>query len=198
MQSKQIFKAVYFTDFKDRDTKSKSFTLAFSEDEKEVFQSIQSLSSHELRKVLQVSTFKELEDNAKNEGLPINRYCIWKLKKTISKSETGTNFKIDPIHTTFRGGKELPLQSWYPYLEGYSPDFVKHIIDHYLDSNMKVVYDPFSGTGTTPLVASSLGYTSYYSEVNPLLQTLTRIKAKARNLSDRKKIITSLENIIPD
>lgn len=98
--------------------------------------------------------------------------------KQNDKSQRQINlFGIDPIHATFKGGKDLPLQSWYPYLEGYSPDFVKYIIENYLNKNTKTIYDPFSGSGTTPIVASDLGFQSLYSEVNPLLQFLTKIKS---------------------
>ncbi len=193
MKTVQQFKSIYFPDFKERDTKSKSLTLAFSENEIELHGFARHLSSHEIREVLGISTYKNLENDAKLEGLPISRYCIWKLKKEIGGRKKTT--ELNPIHTTFRGGKELPLQSWYPYLEGYSPDFVRHIIDQYTERDARVIYDPFSGTGTTPIIASSLGYTSYYSEVNPLLQFLTNIKSKARNIENRAKLISSLESI---
>ncbi len=196
MEIKQEFKSIYFPDLRNRNMGSKSFTLAFSENEHGLFKSIKHLSSHEVRKVIGVSTFAELESYANTEGLPLNRYCLWRLKKEVSKKKDGKEFDLDPIHTTFRGGKELPLQSWYPYLEGYSPDFVKYIIDQYINDNTKVIYDPFSGTGTTPLVASGLGYTAYYSEVNPLLQVLTNIKSKARSIKHRGNIIEAIKVII--
>ena len=192
----QQFKSVYFPDFKDRATKSKSFTLAFSDSENKLFESIKHLSSHEVRQILGTDTYKVLESLAQDKGLPVNRYCLLELKEKISTKNK--DFNLDPIHTTFKGGKELPLQSWYPYLEGYSPDFVKYIIDNFVDAKAKVIYDPFSGTGTTPLIASSLGYTAYYSEVNPLLQFLTKIKAKARNAPNKEKIALSLEALLPN
>ncbi len=195
MSTKQDFKSIYFPDIKDSKTSSKSLTLAFSDQEQDIFEKIKNISSHQIRKLIGSKTYSELEEKASHEGLPINRYCIWKLKKEITDKKQNQLFDINSIHTTFRGGKMLPLQSWYPYLEGYSPDFVKHIIDNYVDKNAKVIYDPFSGTGTTPIVSSSLGYTSYYSEVNPLLQILTKTKSKARNLKDKKKILSILERI---
>lgn len=193
MEVKQEFKSIYFPDIRENETSSKSLTLAFSDQEKDVFNVIKNLSSHQVRNIIGTPTFYDLESRALKEGLSVNRYCIWKLKKEITQPKQSKLFDLDPIHTTFKGGKLLPLQSWYPYLEGYSPDFVKHIIDKYLHEDAKVIYDPFSGTGTTPLVASSLGYISYYSEVNPLLQFLTKAKSKARNLKNKSKIIEFLE-----
>lgn len=193
---KQTFKAVYFPDLRDRVTSSKSLTLAFSEGDGDLYESVRYLSSHEIRKVLGAQTIHELEDTAQAEGLPVSRYCVWRLKREF-ENRTLRRDTVDPIHTTFQGGKELPLQSWYPYLEGYSPDFVRHIIKKYVDSKATVIYDPFGGVGTTPIVASELGFQAYYSEVNPLLQFLTRVKSKARSSINRKKIISRLESEMP-
>lgn len=193
----QTFKAIYFPDIKNSTTKSKSFTLAFSKGEKKIYDSVKYLSSLEMRKILSVKTFGELEKHAEDKKMPINRYCILKIHGELSNYKKHSEFNLDPAHTTFQGGKEMPLQNWFPYLEGYSPDFVKYIIDNYLDNAAKVIYDPFSGTGTTPMTASGLGYTAYYSEINPLLQFLTKTKSKARSLSDRKKIINLIESLLP-
>lgn len=193
MELKQDFKSIYFPDLRDSSKSSKSLTLAFSEPEQDLFESVRHLSSHDIRKLIGASTFSDLEVEAGREGLPVNRYCIWKLKKSLSDQKKKKEFGLDPIHTTFQSSKELPLQGWYPYLEGYAPDFVKYIIQNYLKKDTRVIYDPFSGTGTTPLVASELGYIAFYSEVNPLLQVLTKIKSKARGSKSRSKIIALLE-----
>ena len=194
METKQAFKSIYFSDLRNNPESSKSLTLAFSEDEQSLFESIKYLSSYDIRKIIGIYTFEDLEVKAEKEGLSVNRYCISQLK-TAFNNKKGKKFNFDPIHVTFQGGKELPLQAWYPYLEGYSPDFVRCIIEQYVNPKTKVIYDPFSGTGTTPLVASDLDYTAYYSEVNPFLQVLTTIKSKARNTKTRAKIITALESI---
>lgn len=197
MEIKQEFKSIYFPDLREDATSSKSLTLAFSEQEQNLFESVKHLSSHDIRKLIGVNTFNDLEIKANQEGLPINRYCIWKIKKELSNKKKKGEFRLDPIHTTFQSSKQIPLQGWYPYLEGYAPDFVKYIIQNYLPDNTKIIYDPFSGTGTTPLVASELDYTAYYSEVNPLLQVLTKTKSSARSSKSRLKIIAILEDLLP-
>lgn len=107
------------------------------------------------------------------------------------------NIEINPIHSTFRGGINDPVQSWYPYLEGYSPDFVRYIINKYNDSNIKSIYDPFAGSGTTPIISASLGFQSFYSEVNPFLQFLINTKIKFilnKEKESLKKDIIELSN----
>jgi hypothetical protein len=110
LTTKQTFKAVYFPDFKERDTKSKSFTLAFSDSERDIYDSIGHLSSLELRNILGVDNFSDLEDLAAHEGLPINRFCIWRLKKALNDKTVSTTLSIDPIHTTLKGSSLPPLK----------------------------------------------------------------------------------------
>ncbi len=195
----QLFKSIYFPDYNSDNKESKSFTLAFSDKDQDIYELLRTSSSLEVRSLLSVFSFSELIDKANQESLPLNTYCLWKIRKNLQKitSQNKTNiqtnlFPLDPVQVTFEGGKNLPLQSWYPYLEGYSPDFVEHIIKNYLTQNTRTVYDPFSGSGTTPLVASSLKYDSYYSEINPLLQFLSQTKFRAKNIKDKKKTISKL------
>lgn len=97
-----------------------------------------------------------------------------------------TALDVAPIQTTFRGGKAEPLHLWYPYLEGYSPQFVEAIISHYAPE-AETVLDPFSGSGTTPLTASRLGKRAFYCEVNPLMQFLTAVKIKVHALGSSQR-----------
>lgn len=66
------------------------------------------------------------------------------------------NLPFDPIQATYRGGAADPLHDWYPYLEGYSPDFVNNTLRTFAPAATRVL-DPFAGTGTTPLTAASSG-----------------------------------------
>ena len=58
---------------------------------------------------------------------------------------------------TFVLNKDKPIHRWYSYLEGYSSCFVDEIIKQIGPQKIKTIYDPFCGTGTTSLVASSYG-----------------------------------------
>ena len=38
---------------------------------------------------------------------------------------------ISAFDVTFKNSKNIPFQRWYPYIEGYSPNFVLNLIDKY-------------------------------------------------------------------
>lgn len=183
----QKFKCVYFSDIQELfPTQSKSLTLAFSDKDNALFDIMQNLSSHEIREILRINSSQELEQKAQKEDLPINIFALRILrKKLLSDQNDG---KIHPKFVTFKNSKNEPLQSWYSYLEGYSPSFVEYILDNFC-GNVRVVYDPFSGTGTTPLVAAEKGLKAYYSEVNPLLQYLTEVKLLAKEVSPKNRTL---------
>lgn len=209
MANLQNFKAIYFPDYKAANPNAKGFTLAFGERNKDLYQTVAPLSSHEVRELLGTSSFLELEKTAEKEGLPVSTYCVWRLRKAVERSSQSllpnpnlrdrTGQEIKPIHVTFKGGKQNPLHNWYSYLEGYSPEFVEYILDNYI-KNAHTVYDPFAGTGVTPLVAAKRGLSALYSEVNPLLQFLVKTKVSASALSEKNriKILTNLEKFKAD
>ena len=88
-----------------------------------------------------------------------------------------------PRDATFQQCKVEPLHNWYPYLEGFGPDFVQSVFANYLPSAKRII-DPFVGSGTTPLVLSSIGVACGYCEANPVLRYVTRIKTTVAGLSD--------------
>lgn len=96
------------------------------------------------------------------------------------------DYGFDLTHVTFKGGDKVPFRRWYPYLEGYSPEFVKKILAHFAP-NAQVVLDPFGGTATTAFVASELGLTSYICEVNPLMQFIFDVKTRIQIAAPMKR-----------
>lgn len=104
--------------------------------------------------------------------------------------------KFDPLSATFRGGKQEPFHTWYPYLEGYSPEFVQTVLHDYMDDADSVL-DPFGGTVTTGFTATQNGLDAYYCEVNPVLQFVADTKADIRTVSDeeRKEIADDLRKL---
>lgn len=94
MPSNQTFKAVYFSDHKEANPNAKGVVLAFGERNKDLYQNIANLGSNELRNLLGTDSYIELEQRAKQEGLPVNTYCLWYLRKNINV-EKKTDVKIN-------------------------------------------------------------------------------------------------------
>ncbi len=78
---------------------------------------------------------------------------------------------------TFELNKTARIHRWYPYVEGYSCDFVAELLRELPDTRR--VLDPFAGSGTTPLVASHRGIDAGWAEVNPLMRLVIRSKLEA-------------------
>lgn len=93
MASNQIFKAVYFSDSKETNSKAKGVVLAFGERNIDLYKSVADLGSNELRNLLGTDSYLELEQRAQQEGLPVNTYCLWYLRKNLGVGETKTKPK---------------------------------------------------------------------------------------------------------
>jgi hypothetical protein len=115
--------------------------------------------------------------------------------RTVSRS-----IASDP---TFATSRLAPVQSWYGYLEGFSQEFVREVLQRY-GPHARTVYDPFAGVGTVPLVASILGLQGYYSEINPVLRLVTAAKlaalntdteSRARLLQGLQKCLTQIDTV---
>ncbi|MBT9147094.1 MAG: hypothetical protein DDT32_00846 [Syntrophomonadaceae bacterium] len=87
---------------------------------------------------------------------------------------------------TFQLNRSEAIHSWYSYIEGYSACFVEKILTSLVDEKIHTIYDPFCGTGTTPLVAAQRGFLTYYSESNPFMTFV--IEAKINSV---KRLIDS-------
>ena len=87
MASNQVFKAVYFSDYKETNPKAKGVVLAFGERNIDLYKSIADLGSNELRNLLGTDSYLELEQRAQQEGLPVNTYCLWYLRKNLGIEE---------------------------------------------------------------------------------------------------------------
>lgn len=173
--SKQKYKAIYFSDYPSEETKDKSITIAFSEPEEPYYTKIKDLSTQEIKELIGIKSYKQLSLYAEKEERSINQTIKRLIKKEVSNQEITKKNGIKSTDVTFVGSKEVPFQRWYPYIEGYSPDFIKKIINDYEIENIRI-YEPFAGTGTTIFASNELGFDVSYSEVNPLLQFLIQVK----------------------
>ena len=165
----QKYKAVYFPEHPADTSQKKSLTLAFGKKTEELYKHIKNLSSAELRQLLG-DNYQSLVENANADELPLNTYCLRQLNRAVNRIREravqlqlpGVDAKaelFDPVTVTFKSGRKEPFARWYPYLEGYSTQFVESILDRYAP-NAQVILDPFAGTGTTPFAASQLNKTA--------------------------------------
>lgn len=105
--------------------------------------------------------------------------------KLTSISEN-INLAKDVTHVD---AKSEPIHNWFPYLEGFSEAFIENIVNT-LNEKPKMIYEPFSGSGTVPVFCKRNDIDCFYSEVNPFLIELTSLKLAIFDLSvEEKKII---------
>jgi len=192
--AKQFYKAVYFSDYPSEDSKDKSITLAFSEPEEPYFSKVKDLTTQELKELIGIQTYKQLALFSEKQDRSINQVVKRLIKQKLPEIDKVNG--VTQKDVTFIKSKDIPFQRWYPYIEGYSPDFVKSLIKNYNIINT-LIYEPFAGTGTTLLAADELGLPTVYSEVNPLLQFLiqTKLNVLKAKESQRKKLSKDLKAI---
>lgn len=97
--------------------------------------------------------------------------------KIIDYSEEYSNL------VSFNNNKNLSVHRWYPFVEGYSSEFVKRIIGEqkYIPNNC---LEPFGGIGTTALTCQDLNIKCHSVEINPFFYDVT--KAKLSNYDSKK------------
>lgn len=100
---------------------------------------------------------------------------------------------------TFALNKRKSIHNWYSYLEGYSSCLIEDIVVQIGPKNIHAIFDPFCGTGTTSLVASSYGIKSYYCETNPFMQQVIEAKINAvKTLRESKVGTTFLKELLKE
>ncbi len=93
----------------------------------------------------------------------------------------------------FQNAFKTPIQRWYPYREGYSQKLVNTFINR-LDVK-GLVFDPFSGSGTTMLSARNNNLKSYGIDVNPISVLVSRSENEIYIKSDIIEIEKTITNI---
>jgi len=186
----QAFKNIYYPARRKQGVRRKNITLSFGEADHGLHAKVKPLTSLEIRKAIGHGTYEELELAARQDHRPISSYCVNRLRHALSEAQAGSSYEvstttpvpaIDWLQATFRGGAHEPLHDWYPYLEGYSPQFVETALQRFAPT-ARAVIDPFAGVGTTPITVAQMGIRSFYCELNPLLQYLVETKSAILSL----------------
>ena len=101
----------------------------------------------------------------------------------------------DRIHTnpflsrklvSYQGNKTVPGLRWLKYKEGFSADLVEGLLG---DIGAKTLLDPFSGSGTAPLTAGSLGIEATGIDIMPIGHLLARSIFVASNGLQREDLL---------
>lgn len=110
---------------------------------------------------------------------------------TSSFSNNHSNFS-DPA---FASNKILPIHRWVPWVAGFSSDFVRDVLNRYLDGS-GIVLDPFAGVGTTLIEALLLGHQAIGFEINPYaaLACKTKVEAYQVDVEEFSKEILRFQN----
>lgn len=93
----------------------------------------------------------------------------------------------------FSQNNDVPFHQWFRYREGFSGALIKDLIkSSKLESKDAIIIDPFSGSGTTPVVAAQEGYYGIGVDVNPVSVFISNVKLKEYDKNKIKKIYDEL------
>lgn len=120
------------------------------------------------------------------DRLPRRLWCAAMLG--IADGDRRNGFKVAEKASlgVFGPNRATPFHRWVTLTEGFSAQLVS--LELAKAPRSAHVFDPFGGTGTTPLVAAQLGYKGSWSEVNPYLRFVAETKlAAAAALPDERR-----------
>lgn len=106
--------------------------------------------------------------------------------KEYKKLDKKFNLKWDEAFeklVNFSQTLDLPIHNWFYYQEGFSPVLVKRILEKLSIKKGSVLFDPFSGSGTSMLSGKELGMKTYGFELNQFSHHM--IMAKTLNYSKK-------------
>src|SRR5680860_1285283 len=84
-----------------------------------------------------------------------------------------------------------PLHSLCSYLGAFPPTLANYFIKYFTDKN-DLVFDPFSGRGTTILESRMLGRKSFGSDLNPIALALSNAKS---NYVKKEDVINRINDL---
>ena len=75
----------------------------------------------------------------------------------------------------FDKNKDVLVHRWYPFVEGYSKEFIEDILNE-LSFEPQCALEPFCGSGTTPVELQNNNIRCYSFEVSPFMHLLAKVK----------------------
>ena len=98
---------------------------------------------------------------------------------------------------SFQGNKGQILHSWIKYREGFSADLVESLIEEFELKPGDRLLEPFSGSGTTLLVAKSMGISATGIEILPVCHLAWEAKSRVFDYesSELADILQTLQEI---
>ncbi len=75
----------------------------------------------------------------------------------------------------FDKNKNVFVHRWYPFVEGYSKEFIEDILNE-LSFVPSCALEPFCGSGTTPVELQNHNIRCYSFEVSPFMHLLSKVK----------------------
>lgn len=102
----------------------------------------------------------------------------------------------------FGKNKDVLVHRWYPFVEGYSKEFIEDILQE-LPFTPQCALEPFCGSGTTPVELQNHNIRCYSFEVSPFMHLLAKVKLErtydeATLIRFRNKVADSLARPMPD
>lgn len=122
------------------------------------------------------------------------------LYKSYNVLEESINVDAELSQTTYRSpvnfieSMQHPRHRWFPYKEGFSPTFVRQFLKEFDNLSGGLVVDPFSGSGTTAIVAGELGFSGIGFDVSPLTSFVATTKTITMNSVERSEFRAQIED----
>lgn len=138
-------------------------------------------------------------NNEEAETLNATKEVDQRLYAGYAEIEQRVAVRVNSNETTyrspvnFRESMEKPRHRWFPYKEGFSPSFVNEFINSNGPSGNGLVFDPFSGSGTTSIVAAEQGRKSVGLDVSPLTVFVSKTKSLQLNASEIHRLRNYME-----
>jgi hypothetical protein len=98
----------------------------------------------------------------------------------------------------FDKNKSEFVHQWYPFVEGYSKEFITGILEE-LNYEPTLCLEPFAGSGTTPVELQHHGIKCLSFEVSPFMHLLASVKLeRAYRLKELNKYFSRLEKLLTE